>query len=291
MYFDLKQNMSVRLFGRVLHKKGAWHNGRILSSHLMIFCIDGELQIQIDKTIYMINKGDVLIIPKSTFYKPISKCGCEYYFIHFEADTVEDNEANYDVDISSDSGNQNVLEGDSGYMNRYPELNKQIIKIEEFNKAVTEKISKLFLLAERLRPSKCISHKYLLDTYLREMIIMLSTDFSNDALNPKLKEVCNYINKNYAEQINLSLLSERFSINNSYLARLFQKELSLKPSEYITDVRLDNACQLLSFTDMSISQISEKVGFSDVYYFSRVFKKSKGITPSQFRNKNAFLPV
>ena len=72
-------------------------------------------------------------------------------------------------------------------------------------------------------------------------------------------------------------------MSESYIARLFKKELGCKPSEYINRIRISVAKTLLSETDISITEISEKTGFSDVYYFSKTFKRIEGVSPSEIR--------
>jgi len=82
----------------------------------------------------------------------------------------------------------------------------------------------------------------------------------------------------------LSVLSEKLGLSQSYIALLFKKELACKPSEYINNVRVTVAKTILSETDMPVSEISEKVGYSDVYYFSKIFKKIIGVPPSKIRS-------
>ena len=68
-----------------------------------------------------------------------------------------------------------------------------------------------------------------------------------------------------------------------YVSRLFKEELGLTFIEYLTKIRIDAAKRLLLETNMTVSEISDLVGYQDPSYFTKVFKKREGVTPTQFR--------
>lgn len=80
-----------------------------------------------------------------------------------------------------------------------------------------------------------------------------------------------------------SVLAERLHISPSYLRRLFQENLDLSPTEYLIRYRLAKAESLLSNGDFTITDIAERCGFFSAEYFSRIFKKKKGISPREYR--------
>lgn len=100
-------------------------------------------------------------------------------------------------------------------------------------------------------------------------------------------KVLSYTNEHYSEKLSLSELSRTFGINYTYLSQLFKKKTKKSFPEYLTDIRLSHACQLLSGTKMKISLISEHVGFNDYHYFCNVFKRTFSMSPLQFRNNAA----
>ena len=73
------------------------------------------------------------------------------------------------------------------------------------------------------------------------------------------------------------------SDNSSYLSNLFRKEVGMTITEYVTNHRILHAADLLLTSMQPVKTIAKQVGFADVQYFSRVFKKKMGKTPSQFR--------
>lgn len=94
-----------------------------------------------------------------------------------------------------------------------------------------------------------------------------------------------YIDGHYLDTINLDLISEQCFINKYHLSHLFSKYLNTTIGKYILDKRLDESKRLLHFANLSILEVSRQSGFNDLSYFCRIFKKSTGLTPRQFRNR------
>lgn len=92
-----------------------------------------------------------------------------------------------------------------------------------------------------------------------------------------------YINDNYNIDISIEQLAEIEGICISRYRDLFTKQMGISPVQYITHLRISNACDLLKGSTFSISEISQKCGYDDVSYFYRVFKKTTGLTPKQYR--------
>ena len=80
-------------------------------------------------------------------------------------------------------------------------------------------------------------------------------------------------------------LSELYNMSEGHFIRQFKVYTGYTPLEYRAMKRMENAKSLLSGTDMSVSDISESLGFDDPLYFSRVFKKNTGISPREYRKK------
>lgn len=99
----------------------------------------------------------------------------------------------------------------------------------------------------------------------------------------RIERILEYIACHYQEDLKLETLSERFNFNYHYLSSYFSQQVQEGFSEYLNRVRIAKACQLLRSTDDSIAVISAEVGYADHSYFSRVFKKITGKTPSVWR--------
>lgn len=96
--------------------------------------------------------------------------------------------------------------------------------------------------------------------------------------------VLDYVNKHYCEDISLQTISSVFAINASYVCQLFKKELHVTFTEYLTKLRVSSAIGLIGTTDLTIGEISEKVGYANYFYFTKTFKKITGKTPTQYRS-------
>jgi len=96
-----------------------------------------------------------------------------------------------------------------------------------------------------------------------------------------------YIEDNYwSQDVSLDYLSERIFINPSYLSKVFKREIKYSVTEYLTEVRLKKAKEIMdSRSDLQISAIASQVGYSDPFYFSKLFKKSFGVSPSKYMEK------
>ncbi|CRZ34052.1 AraC family two component transcriptional regulator [Herbinix hemicellulosilytica] len=93
-----------------------------------------------------------------------------------------------------------------------------------------------------------------------------------------------YIEDNYMNKLTLDKVANYVYLNSSYLSQLFKKEMNMSFSDYVEQIRLKHAKILLKETDYSMNQIAEAVGFSSQNYFTRIFKKSTGITPIKYKN-------
>lgn len=92
-----------------------------------------------------------------------------------------------------------------------------------------------------------------------------------------------YVEENYSQNLTLQSLAHRFGINYTYLSQQFNKAIGKPFSEYLTCIRLQAACRLLTETQLRIVTIAENVGYSDYHYFSNVFKRQYAMTPLQYR--------
>jgi two-component system response regulator YesN len=98
-------------------------------------------------------------------------------------------------------------------------------------------------------------------------------------------EIKAFITENYRMDISLSTISERFYISPFYFCQVFKKRTGQTFLGYITAIRMQKARELLSTSNQMIYEIAEAVGFQNPKYFSRVFEKSSGCKPSEYRSK------
>lgn len=94
-----------------------------------------------------------------------------------------------------------------------------------------------------------------------------------------------YIQFNYSRDISIDDISKSVGVSRSHLYRVFINNVGKSPIDYLTDYRINEACFLLKNSGLSIAEIAVSVGFFDQFYFSRVFKKSKGVPPSRYLSR------
>ena len=92
-------------------------------------------------------------------------------------------------------------------------------------------------------------------------------------------------NSYWKPDLNVGRLAKSLNVERSYLYRMFMEHTGISPQEYLTEVRMERACELLSGSELSVQAVACSVGYKDALYFSRLFRKRKGITPSGYRNK------
>lgn len=125
-----------------------------------------------------------------------------------------------------------------------------------------------------------------------EIIIYLYTTIINifklekkDVLSTvnKIRLAMKYIQAHFYEDIIVNELAYMFAMNPNYFSKVFKKEMGTTVINYISDLRIKNACELLKETNASIIEIAKSVGYQDNQYFYRVFKKKTGRTPLAYR--------
>ena len=99
----------------------------------------------------------------------------------------------------------------------------------------------------------------------------------------QLKQVVEFIEKNYASPLTLKQLSDSVSMSPKYFCRFFSEMTHQTPMDYLNRQRIEQACYQLSTTDDSITDIAYRNGFNDLSYFIRTFKKYKGTTPGKYK--------
>ncbi|SFD63924.1 AraC-type DNA-binding protein [Paenibacillus catalpae] len=105
---------------------------------------------------------------------------------------------------------------------------------------------------------------------------------SNDSNKPELVLVKNYLHDNYHREVLLKELEQLSGWSKNHLLHTFRKYMGMSPMQYLTWIRINKAKELAIQTNLTISEIAERVGYSDVHTFGRMFKKKTGHSLSQF---------
>ncbi len=129
-------------------------------------------------------------------------------------------------------------------------------------------------------PLSLIAYSRTLCDRIDKLVFRSGVQTSNAIVN----DLVRYVHNRYPEGIGLTVYADEVGMNAAYLGHLFRQETGRRFTQYVREVRVQRACDLLTETSFRITEIAGKVGFPDSRYFLRVFREIKGCTPSQYRN-------
>lgn len=109
--------------------------------------------------------------------------------------------------------------------------------------------------------------------------------FSIKTNSSLIKKVCEYIIQNVENEINLQIITNEFFVNKKYLSTLFKSEVGMSFVDYVTFVKIERAKMLLEESEAKVYEIAANLGYSDKDYFSKVFKKATGQSPSTYKRE------
>jgi two-component system response regulator YesN len=110
-------------------------------------------------------------------------------------------------------------------------------------------------------------------------------EFKHKNISLKVRGIMDYVEKHYAEPITLYDVSESIYISTYYASRIFKQETGKNFVDYLNEVRLEKAKEFLSDVQYKIYEVADLIGVQDAHYFSRIFKKHTGVTPSEYRDR------
>ncbi|MBN2982025.1 response regulator [Cohnella algarum] len=99
-----------------------------------------------------------------------------------------------------------------------------------------------------------------------------------------IREIALFLRQNYKREVTLQEISDRFFLSREYISRKFKQEFGVTITDYVTQVRIEKAKELLENPHLKIYEIADFVGYQNDKYFIKVFKRAEGVTPSEFRS-------
>lgn len=260
------------------HKLAKRHRHDFLE---LVYVIDGTSDHIIDGEKCTLNKGNYFIVDYDSYHsfenkdgKMIKVVNCLFYpeFIDpmlKNCRKMNDILSNYLIKFSNAAFSR--MPADTVFYDEDGEIGKLILKmISEYKGKKTgwREIIRCLLIETiiLILRSVCISEK-------------------NDDIDKISENVVSYIEKNYTEHIKLSDICSKIGYSVPYVSKCFKDNLNMTFSCYLQKVRVENACRLLANTDKNVADISESVGYNDIKFFNKTFKKIIGTTPREYRRK------
>lgn len=251
------------------------HTDRVPDFCVLIYVIDGCIYVTEGDTDYEVNAGELLILKSGVHHfgkKKIQK-GTKWIFVHFR--------------ISADC-NASPFYPDASPLGAYDSTAESILTLPKFLDSVSARFEKELKTFIEYAQSDDAYKKWFINQRLFLLLSSLAVSTQGFSNNLTLSDrICRYLSDNIGVPFNSENIEKRFYLSYKYMSHLFKKEKGVTMQQYHNSVRMDEACRLLCSTLMSIGEIADKLGFSDVLYFSRCFRNYTGKSPSAYRKDSA----
>lgn len=229
----------------------------------LYFLVEGEINYFITDSVYHVSAANAVLISPNALHKAVT-CQNPIHkriLVYFDESFFENNEI-----LTQFDKNNGVINFPSAVSSKaFGILNTMLI---EFNSNTPYRLEYLrSLLGELL-----------------VLILRNSKNKSTHYTSPKFKNVLDYIQANYSDDITLSKIADKFYVSEAHLSRTFRKNTGFSFSEYLNYTRIINARELLKNSSKNISEIALMCGFNSPTHFGRVFKKLAGVVPKEFRS-------
>jgi len=235
------------------------------NENILIYCIDGKGWITVNDKKHKIGKNQFFIIEKN---KP-HKYGADkhspwsIYWLHFSGEkaSIFSSIFNHVLDIEPVEGHR---------------IQERISIFEEIYQNLELGYSQDNL--EYI--SMCLWHLLASFRFVQQFRVINKVKQVN-----LTQQAILYMKENLNKNLKLEEIAKHVHYSASHFSLMFTKNTSYSPLEYFAQLKIQRACQYLDHTDLSIKTISYKLGFSDPFYFSKVFKKHASLSPMQYKNR------
>jgi AraC-like DNA-binding protein/uncharacterized RmlC-like cupin family protein len=231
--------------------------------NILIYCVEGNGIVTIKSVKHTIVPGDFIVIPHgvSHSYETNEKTPWTIYWCHFKGDQA-------DALVKWLYAKRESYKYSVEFVQERIALFDQLYTYFEQGYSV-ENLTYINLLLLQFLSSFIYSDKY--KTKLSENNIdMLETSIT-------------FMQDNLEKSLTLSELAASVNLSNSHYSAIFRKKTGFAPIEYFNHLKIQKACQYLQFTRLRIREIAFKIGIEDPFYFSRLFTKTMGYGPKEYR--------
>lgn len=233
---------------------------------IFIYCIDGAGRYTIDGVTHRVEANQYFFIPAGAphNYQADEQNPWTIYWIHFKGDMA-----------SEIVGKINTPQ--SIYHSSNSRINDRLTLFEEIFHTL-----EMGLSPQNMQFASCALFYFLGSVvYLNEYRRALLRNKTDNTI----ELASHYILENLDKKITVNELANILGYSASHLSAIFRRDISSSPTEYINAIKIREGCRLLDFTDMKINQIGPKVGINDSYYFTRLFTRIMGVSPTEYRRQ------
>lgn len=262
---------------------------RVIFDYEIIFLKRGEVELKVEDQTYRVLPGDFIIIRPMQRHslRSIGSEPVHQPHIHFD---LQEDEYSPDVYIL-------FKELKDVAPSEYKLFRRDILKEicpdmpSVLRSPHSKKISELLMALIEEKEKRMVYSELQANGLFLQMFSMLLREASRAEKYEKTSDedvawkAQKYLNKNLDRAVSLDEISEQIHVSKYYLSHRFKELFGVSPMQYHMESRIEYAKNLLANTSDSIGNIAEKVGFENVYSFSRAFKKHENVSPSVYRNE------
>jgi len=257
--------------GNITHNRSNFTSQLQFPSHLhykieLIRMIDGETDCYVDTRRYRVGKGEFFIAFPNQIHSYESFGPEKYDIVQFSPETLEEFSSVFESNVPRSAHIVPDPQNDS--LNPLMDLLVQSFTDSKEGKKYAAEKQKGCLMA-------------LLGELFMNMELYGPESSSSDL--SALRTVVDYCSKNYTNELSLALLSEELHLSKYYISHMFGSKLNMSFNDYVNSLRISKACILLSRDELSMTEISNEVGFATIRTFNRAFLKHMGQSPSEYR--------
>lgn len=247
-----------------------WHDHK--GDYEIAFITGGGGHLVIDNQSYPVKTGSVIIIPPDIAHRFTSDGdpGMQYYTLRFKATPEEGELQRFFAGLGS------AVTSGLNYLPHIQHTLQMLFNIHHANGGIADEAFQTICLG-------------LLQ--LTRVLFTSETLTLRIASRYSLGDILNYIQNNREKKITLESLSSQFNISPSHLSRIFTQAYHMSPINYLIHCRITYATEFLLKSDLSITAISECVGYDNPTHFTNMFTKRIGCTPSEYRERNGKIPL
>lgn len=237
----------------------------------LLYVVSGSLLLSIDNAHYTLSAGDTAVINGGSLHGGIPE-DCHYQCLVFDLEFFIKNHCFFAKTF------QDVLLQEKKIFPFFPSSHSfvkyqcQALMEANLQKLPGYQLSSIGFICSLL--GYFLQHQYLVDTSSRTL--------KNKKKIKQFKTVLSFISEHYTEKLTLEQLAASIPMNKNYFCRFFQELTGYSPMEYVNYYRIESACEQLTVTDKSITEVALDCGFSDTSYFIKIFRKYKKITPAAY---------
>lgn len=242
---------------------GDWHSVPHTHNHVELFyIIGGKGQFLINDELYPVNTNHLVIINPNVTHTEVSLNAQPLEYIVLGVEGIE-------LSISDTSDGQFCI------LDHFESVDissclRNILREMEMKLPGYEDVCQAFM-------------EILIIRLMRNTGLSVPAETPGAGSHRQCAAIRRYIDLHFKESLTLDLLAQEAHMNKYYLSHAFKREYGISPINYMISRRIEESKYLLTETDLSLSQISQLLGFSSLSYFSQVFRKSQGIPPIEYR--------